>query len=43
MHIGAPIHDPMANGTKIVGCGKRAYLIVDADEHPDAVTLDSLK
>jgi hypothetical protein len=39
LHIGAPTHDPGGNETKIVGCGRKAYLIVDADEYPDATSL----
>lgn len=30
LHIGAPLHDPMGNGALIAGCGKKAYVIVDA-------------
>ena len=40
LHIGAPLDDPGANGGVIAGCGKKAYLIVDADLYPDAKTLD---
>jgi len=40
LHIGAPLNDHMANGSVIAGCGKKAYLIVDAASHPEAITLD---
>lgn len=38
LHIGAPLHDPGANGAVLAGCGKKAYLIVDAAT-PGAVSL----
>lgn len=39
LHIGAPLDDPGANGDVIAGCGRKAYLIVDAELYPDAPTL----
>jgi hypothetical protein len=40
LHIGAPLDDPGANGSVLAGCGKKAYLIVDANLFPDAKTVD---
>ena len=43
LHIGAPTDDTNANRKHIVGCGRRAYLIVDAKDHPDAIKLTHLR